>query len=157
MAIYGNFDTLTLLEYHISNETRALETLIGSFNISESTDDILNESVSKNVGIIRTIFRKIKEFFKWLKEKIKVIIAKIKRFINKIFNDEKFTPINTTYIFKGEEKKAIVDYFVVNFIREKAKGCKNKYVLWLIDRLIEEVPKITQKVYDFLKAKIENL
>lgn len=58
---------------------------------------------------------------------------------------------------KGEEKKAIVDYFVVNFIREKAKGCKNKYVLWLIDRLIEEVPKITQKVYDFLKAKIENL
>ena len=58
---------------------------------------------------------------------------------------------------KGEEKKAIVDYFVVNYIREKVKGCTNKYVLWLVDRLIAEVPKITQIVYDFLKAKIENL
>lgn len=58
---------------------------------------------------------------------------------------------------KGEEKKAIVDYFVIKFIEDKAKGCKNKYVLWLIDRIKEEVPKITQKIYDLLKEKVENL
>ena len=58
---------------------------------------------------------------------------------------------------KGDEKKATVDYFVVNYIREKVKGCTNKYVLWVVSIIIAEVPKITQIMYNFLKAKIENL
>lgn len=58
---------------------------------------------------------------------------------------------------KGAEKKAIVDAFVIKLIREKTKNCKNKLVLWVVDRIIDVVPRITQLIYEFLKEKIENL
>ncbi len=57
----------------------------------------------------------------------------------------------------GEEKKIAVDYLVIKYIESKIENCTNKYVLWLVEKLIAEVPKITQLIYDFLKAKIENL
>ena len=57
----------------------------------------------------------------------------------------------------GIEKKEQVDKIVIEFIRERAKVTNNKVVLWFVDRLIEIIPSITQKVYDFLKEKIENL
>ena len=58
---------------------------------------------------------------------------------------------------KGEEKKIIVDHAVIEFIKNKVKDCKNKIVLWLVDRLMEAVPKFTQLIYEFVKARIENL
>lgn len=59
----------------------------------------------------------------------------------------------------GAEKKAIVDDFVIAFILKKIKelGIKNGIILWLVDRIIELIPSVTQLVYDFLKEKIENL
>lgn len=57
----------------------------------------------------------------------------------------------------GNEKKEAVDKIVIDFIRERAKVTSNKIVLWFVDRVIEIIPSITQKVYDFLKEKIENL
>lgn len=61
--------------------------------------------------------------------------------------------------FPGVEKKQQVDVAVVNRIYEKVKeaNIKNKLVLWVIDKLIDIVPRVTQLVYDFLKEKVENL
>lgn len=57
----------------------------------------------------------------------------------------------------GHEKKEIVDKIVIDFIRSRVNSCTNKVVLWFVDRLIDIIPSITQLIYDFLKAKIENL
>ena len=57
----------------------------------------------------------------------------------------------------GQEKKILVDDAVIANIHELAAPCKNKWVLWIIDRIIEITPTVTQLVYDFLKEKIENL
>lgn len=57
----------------------------------------------------------------------------------------------------GHEKKEIVDKIVIDFIRSRVASCTNKVVLWFVDRLIDIIPSITQLIYDFLKAKIENL
>lgn len=57
----------------------------------------------------------------------------------------------------GIEKKIAVDNAVIVKIREIRSTCKNKLVLWLIDQIIKVVPTVTQLIYDFLKAKIENL
>jgi len=57
----------------------------------------------------------------------------------------------------GPEKKEIVDKIVIEFIRSRVASCTNKVVLWFVDRLIDIIPSITQLIYDFLKAKIENL
>lgn len=57
----------------------------------------------------------------------------------------------------GYEKKTIVDNIVIAKIREFRSTCKNKLVLWVIDQVIKVVPTVTQLIYDFLKAKIENL
>lgn len=59
----------------------------------------------------------------------------------------------------GQEKKAILDEFLILKIRSKVKEGKitNKYVLWLIEKLIEILPSVTQIVYEFLKEKVENL
>lgn len=59
----------------------------------------------------------------------------------------------------GEEKKAIVDKFVIALITAKIKSLeiKNGLVLWLTDRVIGLIPLVTQLIYNFLKEKIENL
>ena len=57
----------------------------------------------------------------------------------------------------GIEKKKEVDVVVISFIYDRTTNIKNKIVLWLIDKLVELVPTVTQLVYDFLKEKIENL
>ena len=59
----------------------------------------------------------------------------------------------------GEEKKKCVDAIVTSFIysRIQTLGITNKIILWIIDRIIEVVPTITQLVYEFLKEKVENL
>lgn len=61
--------------------------------------------------------------------------------------------------FPGEEKKRQVDLIVVARIYEKIEelNIKNKLVLWLIDRIIDIIPRLTQLVYDFLKEKVESL
>ena len=56
----------------------------------------------------------------------------------------------------GSEKKTIVDNIVIAKIREFRSTCKNKLVLWIIDQIIKVVPTVTQLIYEFLKAKIEN-
>ena len=59
----------------------------------------------------------------------------------------------------GQEKKEQLDEFLTLHVRSKIKEGKitNKYVLWLVEKLIEVLPSITQLVYDFLKEKVENL
>lgn len=61
--------------------------------------------------------------------------------------------------FPGEDKKRQVDLIVLARIYEKVEEAKikNKLVLWLVDRLMDIVPRVTQLVYDFLKEKVENL
>ena len=59
----------------------------------------------------------------------------------------------------GRDKKEQLDEFLILRIRSKIKEDKitNKYVLWLVEKLIEILPSVTQIVYEFLKEKIENL
>ena len=59
----------------------------------------------------------------------------------------------------GQEKKAQLDEFLTIYIHSKVKEYKitNKYVLWLVEKLIEVLPSVTQIVYDLLKEKVENL
>ena len=59
--------------------------------------------------------------------------------------------------FPGVEKKAKVDAQVIYKIQAIAGGCTNKLVLWLLALIIKNIPSITQKIYDFLKEKVENL
>lgn len=54
------------------------------------------------------------------------------------------------------EKKVAVDNAVTNFVRNSFKS-DNVFVQFLIEKLIEAVPLITQIVYDFLKDRIEGL
>ena len=59
----------------------------------------------------------------------------------------------------GHEKKEQLDEILILKIRAKIKEGKisNKYVLWLIEKLIEILPSVTQLMYEFLKEKVENL
>lgn len=58
----------------------------------------------------------------------------------------------------GAEKKKRVDELVVTKILVlKETYPKNKLILWVLDRIIDVIPTVTQLVYDFLKEKIENL
>ena len=57
----------------------------------------------------------------------------------------------------GPEKKAIVDAIVIAKVKEFRNGCSNKLVLWVIDRVIDAIPTVTQLIYNFLKEKVENL
>lgn len=60
--------------------------------------------------------------------------------------------------YAGEKKKRIVDGIVITKINVlKETYPKNKLVLWLLDKLIDAVPTITQLIYNFLKEKVENL
>ena len=60
-------------------------------------------------------------------------------------------------VLKGYEKKEWVDVVVISAIKNKTQYCTNKLVLWLVDRIIDSVPTITQAIYDYLKEKVENL
>ena len=57
----------------------------------------------------------------------------------------------------GIEKKIIVDEIVIAKITAWKNTCKNKMVAWVLDRIIEVIPSVTQLVYDFLKEKVESL
>ena len=59
----------------------------------------------------------------------------------------------------GEEKKDIVDKFVIAFVQAKVKSLeiKNGLVLWIVNRVIGLIPLVTQIVYNFLKEKVEAL
>ena len=59
----------------------------------------------------------------------------------------------------GEEKKIIVDNFVIALILKKVKDLevKNGLILWLVDKVLELIPLVTQLIYEFLKEKVENL
>ena len=61
--------------------------------------------------------------------------------------------------FPGEEKKKQVDAIVINRIYDKVKeaNIKNKLVLWIVEKLIDLIPRVVQLVYNFLKEKVENL
>lgn len=59
--------------------------------------------------------------------------------------------------FPGSEKKTKVDAKVIYLISNATSGCTNKLVLWLVQLIVKSIPAITQKIYDFLKEKVENL
>ncbi len=96
-------------------------------------------------------------------------VFSFKKEASKVFTKEVFTEILelarikiaelAKANFPGPEKKQQVDIIVVNRIYEKVAeaNIKNKLVLWVIDKLIDLVPRVTQLVYDFLKEKVENL
>lgn len=56
----------------------------------------------------------------------------------------------------GEEKKARVDSYLEDYIIDNFET-DNAILEWLIDRVIEFLPTITQIIYDFLKEKIKEL
>ena len=59
----------------------------------------------------------------------------------------------------GHEKKEQLDKFLILHIQAEVeeREVTNKYTLWVIGKLIEMLPNITQLVYEFLKEKIESL
>ena len=59
--------------------------------------------------------------------------------------------------YPGPEKKAKVDLIVIAKIEELKAKVKNKYVCFIIERIEDITPRLTQLVYDFLKEKVENL
>ena len=57
----------------------------------------------------------------------------------------------------GQEKKNQVDRLVITKILVLTTNVKNGLVLWVINRIIDLIPVVTQLVYDSLKARIEEL
>ena len=96
-------------------------------------------------------------------------VFSFKKEAEKVFNKENFKEIlekaKETIIqlakekMPGKEKKDLLDKYLTNIIYVKIENAKikNKLVLWLIDKLIEILPTVTQLVYDFLKEKVESL
>ena len=91
-----------------------------------------------------------------------------KKEISKIFTKENVISIldlakneiirQKDYIYKkGAEKKSAVDSIVISKIETLKINCKNKWVLWILDRVIDLIPTITQMIYDCLKEKVKNL
>lgn len=90
-----------------------------------------------------------------------------KKEANKVFTRENFTHVlgvarvaiveqaKTNY--PGVEKKFNVDEKVIATVRVLKDSCKNGLIKWVLDRIIDAIPAITQLIYDFLKEKIENL
>lgn len=91
----------------------------------------------------------------------------IKKEGKKFFSKENFTAIleiarkeiieQAKANIPGVEKKTIVDTIVIHKLNSIACGFSNKILLWIIDRIIDCIPTVTQLVYDFLKEKVENL
>ena len=94
-------------------------------------------------------------------------VFSFKKEAQKVFNKENFNIVLTTareaivsFVDKeilGSEKKKRVDEIVIAKIIELTINVKNGLVLWVIDRLIDLVPVVTQLIYNFLKEKVENL
>lgn len=94
-------------------------------------------------------------------------VFSFKKEAQKVFTKENFNIVLTTareaivsFVDKeilGSEKKKRVDEIVVAKIIELTINVKNGLVLWVIDKLIDLVPVVTQLVYNFLKEKVENL
>lgn len=57
----------------------------------------------------------------------------------------------------GQEKKKQVDSLVITKILIMTANVKNGLVIWVINRIVDLIPVVTQLIYDFLKAKIEEL
>ena len=57
----------------------------------------------------------------------------------------------------GQEKKNQVDNLVITKILVLTTNIKNGLVLWVINRIIDLIPVVTQLVYDSLKARVEEL
>lgn len=96
------------------------------------------------------------DVFSFKKEGIKVFSKENFKHILEVAKDEIIKQAKEN--ISGTEKKLIVDRLViaqVNVLKETYP--KNKLILWILDRVIEAVPTITQLVYNFLKEKIENL
>ena len=60
-------------------------------------------------------------------------------------------------VAKGYQKKFIVDEKVIATINILKDSCKNGLVIWLLDRITDTVPTVTQLIYNFLQEKVENL
>lgn len=95
-------------------------------------------------------------------------IFSFKKEATKVFSKENFVHILETAKdeivkqakekIEGAEKKHIVDGIVMTKINVlKETYSKNKLILFILDRVIDAVPAITQLIYEFLKEKIENL
>ena len=54
-------------------------------------------------------------------------------------------------------KKAQVDSIIQNALDRLVADCNNKLVIFVVDQIKKAVPSVTQLVYDFLKARIEEL
>lgn len=57
----------------------------------------------------------------------------------------------------GVEKKQAVDIKVISRITSIEAKCSNSIIRWVIERIIDVVPTITQFIYDRLKEKVESL
>lgn len=94
-------------------------------------------------------------------------VFSFKKEAQKVFTKENFDTVLKTareaivsFVNKdilGEQKKKRVDEIVIAKIIELTANIKNGLVLWLIDKLIDLIPIVTQLIYDFLKEKVENL
>ena len=95
-------------------------------------------------------------------------IFSFKKEAGKVFTKENFAHIMETArlaiieqakdkVAKGYEKKFIVDEKVISTINILKESCKNGLVIWLLDRIIQVVPTVTQLIYNFLQEKVENL
>lgn len=90
-----------------------------------------------------------------------------KKEAQKVFNSENLNTVLRTareaiisFVDKqilGSDKKKRVDEIVIVKIIELTADIKNGLVIWLVDRLIDLIPIVTQLIYDFLKEKVENL
>lgn len=95
------------------------------------------------------------DVFSFKKEAVKVFTAENFAAVMEKAKEEIIKQVDKK--IAGSEKKTLVDNVVIAKIREFRNTCKNKLVLWVIDQIIKVVPTVTQLIYDFLKAKVENL
>ena len=95
-------------------------------------------------------------------------IFSFKKEATKVFTKENFAHIMETArltiieqskdkVAKGYQKKFIVDEKVIATINILKESCKNGLIIWLLNRMIEVVPTVTQLIYNFLQEKVENL
>lgn len=96
-------------------------------------------------------------------------VFSFKKEANKVLNKEVFVEVlkkaregiieRVKENMPGVEKKEQLDLSLLSFIDKKVleAGIKNKLVLWVIDKLKDLLPRVSQIVYDFLKEKVDNL
>lgn len=98
-------------------------------------------------NLLTSIFTFKKETIKvFCKENIGLLCEEIKKQIIERVNEQ----------ITGAEKKAKVDAYIIDFIEAKFHS-ENVIVQFVIDKLVEAVPMLTQFVYDYLKKHISGL